>query len=194
MPLIGFIGRLDYQKGPDLIQAGLPELMADDVQVIMLGSGDPDYEKWMAWAESAYKDKYRGWVGFSVPVAHRITAGCDVLLMPSRFEPCGLNQLYAMRYGTVPVAHCTGGLRDTIECFNSLANGGNGAGTGWTFSPLSKDAMMGALWTAIGTYRHEKQQWAGIMRRGMSQDFSWDRAALQYEQVFEWAMIDPPYA
>ncbi|CAM6102451.1 unnamed protein product [Calypogeia fissa] len=194
VPLIGFIGRLDYQKGPDLIQAGLPELMTDDVQVVMLGSGDPDYETWMAWAESAYPEKFRGWVGFSVPVAHRITAGCDILLMPSRFEPCGLNQLYAMRYGTVPVAHCTGGLRDTIESFNPVANAGNGGGTGWTFSPLSKDAMMGAMWTAIGTYRNEKEHWAGIMNRGMSQDYSWDRAALQYEQVFGWAMIDPPYA
>eukprot|EP00850_Spirogloea_muscicola_P017607 SM000153S01596 [mRNA] locus=s153:150707:155072:+ [translate_table: standard] len=194
VPLIGFIGRLDYQKGPDIIQAGLPELMTDDVQMVMLGSGDPSLEAWMAWAESEYRDKFRGWVGFSVPVAHRITAGCDILLMPSRFEPCGLNQLYAMRYGTVPVAHCTGGLRDTIEDFNPFAHAGQGAGTGWTFSPLSKEAMMGAMWTAIGTYRDYKSTWAGIMERGMTQDMSWERAALQYEQVFSWAFMDPPYA
>eukprot|EP00897_Mesotaenium_endlicherianum_P002200 jgi/Mesen1/2007/ME000147S01096 len=193
-PLIGFIGRLDYQKGPDLIQEALPELLSDDVQLVMLGSGDPKMEAWMAWAETEYKDKFRGWVGFSVPVAHRITAGCDILLMPSRFEPCGLNQLYAMRYGTVPVAHCTGGLRDTIEDFNPFANAGQGAGTGWTFSPLSKDAMMGTLWTAIGTYRHHEKSWAGLMKRGMELDVSWERAASQYEQVFEWAMMDPPYA
>ncbi|CAI5959060.1 unnamed protein product [Closterium sp. NIES-65] len=112
VPLIGFIGRLDWQKGPDVIQAGVPELMTDDVQFIMLGSGDAEYESWMAWAEGEYRDKFRGWVGFSVPVAHRMTAGCDILLMPSRFEPCGLNQLYAMRYGTIPVVHATGGLRD----------------------------------------------------------------------------------
>ncbi|BBN06964.1 starch synthase [Marchantia polymorpha subsp. ruderalis] len=194
VPLIGFIGRLDYQKGPDIIQAGLPELMTDDVQMVMLGSGYPDVEKWMAGAEASYPEKFRGWVGFSVPVAHRITAGCDILLMPSRFEPCGLNQLYAMMYGTVPVVHCTGGLRDTVENYNPIAHGGQGAGTGWTFSPLTKDAMMGAMWNAIGTYRHHKAEWNGIMERGMSQDFSWDRAALQYEQVFNWAFIDPPYA
>ncbi|KAL3693628.1 hypothetical protein R1sor_007279 [Riccia sorocarpa] len=194
VPLIGFIGRLDYQKGPDIIQASLPQLMEDDVQMVMLGSGYPDVEKWMQWAESKYPQKFRGWVGFSVPVAHRITAGCDILLMPSRFEPCGLNQLFAMTYGTVPVVHCTGGLRDTVETFNPVANGGKGAGTGWAFSPLSKEAMMGALWNAILTYRQHKPEWKGIMERGMSQDFSWERAALQYEQVFNWALIDPPYA
>ncbi|XP_024524899.1 starch synthase 1, chloroplastic/amyloplastic [Selaginella moellendorffii] len=194
VPLIGFIGRLDYQKGPDLIQEALPELLSDDVQMIMLGSGEPSIESWMVWAEVNYKEKFRGWVGFNVPVAHRITAGCDILLMPSRFEPCGLNQLYAMRYGTIPVVHSTGGLRDTVEGFNPFANGGLGAGTGWTFSPLSKDAMIGALFTAISTYRNHKESWNGIIKRGMSQDFSWDRAALQYEQVFEWTMMDPPYA
>ncbi|KAJ7530388.1 hypothetical protein O6H91_14G002400 [Diphasiastrum complanatum] len=193
VPLIGFIGRLDYQKGPDVIQAALPELLTDDVQMVMLGSGEPSIESWMSWAESNYKDKFRGWVGFSEAIAHQITAGCDILLMPSRFEPCGLNQLYAMRYGTVPVVHSTGGLRDTVEDFNPFANGGQGVGTGWTFSPLSKEPLMQTLWTAIATYRHHKSAWMGIMKRGMSRDFSWDRAALQYERVFEWAMIDPPY-
>ncbi|MCO5602621.1 hypothetical protein L7F22_056755 [Adiantum nelumboides] len=194
VPLVGFIGRLDYQKGPDIIQAALPEFMQDDVQMVMLGSGDLSIESWLKWAEATYKDKFRGWVGFSIPVAHRITAGCDILLMPSRFEPCGLNQLYAMRYGTVPAVHATGGLRDTVEDFNPFANAGKGAGTGWTFSPLTKEAMLGALWTAIQTFREHKTSWQGIMRRGMEQDVSWDRAALQYEQLFEWSSIDPPYA
>ncbi|CAI5511493.1 unnamed protein product [Closterium sp. Naga37s-1] len=194
VPLIGFIGRLDWQKGPDVIQAGVPELMTDDVQFIMLGSGDAEYESWMAWAESEYRDKFRGWVGFSVPVAHRMTAGCDILLMPSRFEPCGLNQLYAMRYGTIPVVHATGGLRDTVQDFNPFANEGKGDGTGWTFSPLTKEAMMGALWTAIQTYREHKDSWAGVMERGMLQDMSWNKAAEQYEQIFGWAMQDKPYA
>ncbi|KAH7292250.1 hypothetical protein KP509_29G059400 [Ceratopteris richardii] len=191
---VGFIGRLDYQKGPDIIQSAVPEFMQDDVQMVMLGSGDPSIQSWMKWAEATYNDKFRGWVGFSVPVAHRITAGCDILLMPSRFEPCGLNQLYAMRYGTVPVVHCTGGLRDTVQDFNPFANAGEGAGTGWTFSPLTKEAMLAALWTAIQTFREHKTSWEGIMHRGMEQDFSWDRAALQYEQIFHWSSIDPPYA
>ncbi|XP_022738776.1 starch synthase 1, chloroplastic/amyloplastic-like isoform X2 [Durio zibethinus] len=190
---IGFIGRLDYQKGIDLIRWATPELMEDDVQFVMLGSGEPLYEDWMRSAETTYRDKFRGWVGFNVPISHRITAGCDILLMPSRFEPCGLNQLYAMRYATVPVVHATGGLRDTVENFNPYAEGGSGEGTGWTFSPLTRDSILKALRTAIMTYRDHKSTWEGLMKRCMERDFTWESAAIQYEQVFEWACIDPPY-
>ncbi|XP_020533429.1 starch synthase 1, chloroplastic/amyloplastic isoform X3 [Jatropha curcas] len=192
-PLIGFIGRLDYQKGIDLIRWAVPELMEDDIQFVMLGSGDRLYEEWMRVSESTYRDKFRGWVGFNVPISHRITAGCDILLMPSRFEPCGLNQLYAMRYGTVPVVHGTGGLRDTVQTFDPFAQGGAGEGTGWTFSPLSKESMLSALRLAILTYRDHKASWDGIMKRGMQRDYTWENAAIQYEQVFEWAFIDRPY-
>ncbi|KAF6146064.1 hypothetical protein GIB67_033423 [Kingdonia uniflora] len=192
-PMIGFIGRLDYQKGTDLIQAAMPELMQDDVQFVMLGSGDTDTEDWMRETEFAYKDKFRGWVGFNVPISHKITAGCDILLMPSRFEPCGLNQLYAMRYGTVPVVHCTGGLRDTVETFNPFAEEGSGQGTGWAFSPLSKESMLAALRVAIVTYKDHKPSWEGLMKRGMERDYTWDNAASHYEQVFEWVFADPPY-
>nr|AAN37578.1 soluble starch synthase I [Colocasia esculenta] len=192
-PLIGFIGRLDMQKGTDLIMMAMPELMKEDIQFVMLGSGDAGTEQWMRTAESIYRDKFRGWVGFNVAISHRITAGCDILLMPSRFEPCGLNQLYAMRYGTVPVVHATGGLKDTVENFNPYANERSGKGTGWAFSPLSKDSMLKALNLAIRTYRDFKPSWEGLMKRGMSKDFTWDNAAAQYEQVFGWAFIDPPY-
>lgn len=196
VPLVGFIGRLDWQKGPDLIQDAVHNhrLLEQDIQMVMLGSGDPGMEEWMAWAEDTYQDKFRGWRGFSVPVAHRIIAGCDIILMPSRFEPCGLNQLYAMRYGTIPVAHATGGLKDTIEDFNPYAHEMTGAGTGLTFSPFSSEAMMGAMNSALDTYRHQKDQWKGIQLRAMNQDMSWQRSAAQYEQVFRWAMMDPPYA
>ncbi|KAG5394339.1 hypothetical protein IGI04_024302 [Brassica rapa subsp. trilocularis] len=190
---IGFIGRLDYQKGIDLIQTAGPDLMVDDIQFVMLGSGDPKCESWMRSMEETYRDKFRGWVGFNVPISHRITAGCDILLMPSRFEPCGLNQLYAMRYGTIPVVHATGGLRDTVENFNPYAEGGAGAGTGWVFSPLSKDSMVSALRLAAATYREYKDSWEGLMRRGMSRNYSWENAAVQYEQVFQWVFMDPPY-
>ncbi|ONK80542.1 uncharacterized protein A4U43_C01F18980 [Asparagus officinalis] len=192
-PVIGFIGRLDYQKGTDLIRMAMPELLNEDIQFIMLGSGDLATEEWMRSAEATYPEKFRGWVGFNVPLSHRITAGCDILLMPSRFEPCGLNQLYAMRYGTVPVVHATGGLRDTVENFNPFANEGRGQGTGWTFSPLSKESMLVALRYAMKTYREHKDTWEGLMKRGMSQDFTWDNAASQYEQIFKWAFLDPPY-
>ncbi|KAK9145575.1 hypothetical protein Sjap_005478 [Stephania japonica] len=193
VPIIGFIGRLDFQKGIDLIRAATPEIMQHDVQFIMLGSGDPHMEDWMRATESMYRDKFRGWVGFNVPISHRITAGCDILLMPSRFEPCGLNQLYAMRYGTIPVVHCTGGLRDTVVNFNPYAEGGKGEGTGWTFSPLTKESMLSALRLAIGTYREHKSSWEGLMKRGMERDYSWEHAAVQYEQIFEWVFVDPHY-
>ncbi|KAM3247697.1 soluble starch synthase 1, chloroplastic/amyloplastic [Capsicum annuum] len=193
-PLIGFIGRLDYQKGVDIILSAIPELMQDDVQFVMLGSGEKQYEDWMRHTENLFKDKFRAWVGFNVPVSHRITAGCDILLMPSRFEPCGLNQLYAMRYGTIPVVHSTGGLRDTVKDFHPYAQEGNGDGTGWTFSPLSSEKLLDTLKVAIGTCTEHKSSWEGLMKRGMERDYSWENAAIQYEQVFAWAFMDPPYA
>ncbi|KAI3457998.1 hypothetical protein Pfo_014661 [Paulownia fortunei] len=193
-PLIGFIGRLDFQKGVDIILSSIPDLMLDEVQFVMLGSGEKQYEDWMRHLESIYKDKFRGWVGFNVPISHRITAGCDILVMPSRFEPCGLNQLYAMKYGTVPVVHNTGGLRDTVKNFNPYAREGSGEGTGWTFSPLSGESLLATLRIAVGTYKEHKSSWEGLMKRGMERDSSWENAATQYEQVFEWAFIDPPYA
>ncbi|CAL8470831.1 g10373 [Coccomyxa elongata] len=127
VPLIGFIGRLDYQKGADLVLGAVPWLMEQDVQLVCLGTGDVSLEAGMRWMENTYPDRARGWVGFNVPMSHKITAAADILLMPSRFEPCGLNQLYAMAYGTVPVAHATGGLRDTVIPFNPWDGTGTGA-------------------------------------------------------------------
>ncbi|CAN4085707.1 unnamed protein product [Withania somnifera] len=193
-PLIGFIGRLDYQKGVDILLSAIPELVQDDVQLVMLGTGEKQYEDWLRNTENLFKDKFRAWVGFNVPVSHRITAGCDILLMPSRFEPCGLNQLYAMRYGTIPVVHSTGGLRDTVKDFNPFAQEGTGEGTGWTFSPLSSEKLLDTLQLAIKTYTEHKPSWEGLMKRGMGRDYSWENAAIQYEQVFSWAFMDPPYA
>ncbi|KAL8143524.1 hypothetical protein V2J09_016556 [Rumex salicifolius] len=192
-PLIGFIGRLDWQKGVDLILSAIPEMIQDDVQLVMLGSGDRQYEDWMRSMEFTYRDRFRGWVGFNVPISHRITSGCDILLMPSRFEPCGLNQLYAMKYGTIPIVHATGGLRDTVKTFNPYASEGEGSGTGWAFSPLTKESMLSAIRTAVKTYKEYKPSWEGLMKRGMEQDLSWNNAAVQYERVFEWAFADPPY-
>ena len=103
------------------------EIVGKGCQLVMLGSGVTSMEEWMKAEEAKHRDNFRGWVGFSTPVSHRMTAGCDILLMPSRFEPCGLNQLYAMRYGTVPVVHATGGLRDTVTTFNPFAKEHTGA-------------------------------------------------------------------
>lgn len=149
VPMLGFIGRLDYQKGVDLIRDNYEWLMQQNVQLIMLGSGRPELEQDLRNMERNNHDRCRGWVGFSVEVAHRITAACDILLMPSRFEPCGLNQLYAMRYGTVPVVHAVGGLRDTVECFDPFQD----KGTGWTFEVADTDHLRDAMSHAISTYK-----------------------------------------
>nr|XP_024360271.1 granule-bound starch synthase 2, chloroplastic/amyloplastic-like isoform X2 [Physcomitrium patens]PNR30461.1 hypothetical protein PHYPA_026777 [Physcomitrium patens] len=179
VPLLGFIGRLDSQKGIDIIAQAMPWLVTQDIQLVMLGTGRKDYEDMLRHFEGAYRDKVRGWVGFSVQTAHRITAGVDILLMPSRFEPCGLNQLYAMRYGTVPVVHAVGGLKDTVQQFNPF----NESGLGWTFDGLNADAFIHALGNAMWTYLDFKTSWKGIQQRGMSQNLSWDHAAQQYEEV-----------
>ncbi|KAK7266402.1 hypothetical protein RIF29_19046 [Crotalaria pallida] len=178
-PIIAFIGRLDQQKGVDLIAEAIPWMMGQDVQLIMLGTGRPDLEQMLRQFENQHHDKVRGWVGFSVKMAHRITAGSDILLMPSRFEPCGLNQLYAMNYGTVPVVHAVGGLRDTVKSFDPF----NESGLGWTFDSAEAHKLIHALGNCLLTYREYKKSWEGLQRRGMTQDLSWDNAAQQYEEV-----------
>ncbi|ESQ49923.1 hypothetical protein EUTSA_v10020091mg [Eutrema salsugineum] len=179
VPLIGFIGRLDHQKGVDLIAEAVPWMMSQDVQLVMLGTGRPDLEEVLRQMEHQYRDKARGWVGFSVRTAHRITAGADILLMPSRFEPCGLNQLYAMNYGTIPVVHAVGGLRDTVQQFDPYSE----TGLGWTFDSAKAGKLIHALGNCLLTYREYKESWEGLQRRGMTQDLSWDNAAEKYEEV-----------
>ena len=198
VPVLGFIGRLDWQKGPDLIRDALGALMNEDCQIIMLGSGLSELEEWMKWAEGAYPDRFRGWVGFSVPMAHRITAGVDIFLMPSRFEPCGLNQLYSMRYGTLPVAHATGGLRDTITQHNPFADISKPeevgqVGTGWLFDNMSTQDFIEATKWAIHVYREKKDVWRAMQVQAMTQDLSWNKKAAEWEQIFDWAKIDPPH-
>ncbi|KAK7316351.1 hypothetical protein VNO77_35321 [Canavalia gladiata] len=179
VPVIAFIGRLDQQKGIDLIAEAIPWIMGQDVQLVMLGTGRPDLEEMLKKFESQHKGKMRGWVGFSVKMAHRITAGADILLMPSRFEPCGLNQLYAMNYGTVPVVHAVGGLRDTVKPFNPFEE----SGLGWTFDSAETNKLINTLANCLLTFRQFKKSWEGLQRRGMTQDLSWDNAAQQYEEV-----------
>ncbi|XP_076946634.1 granule-bound starch synthase 2, chloroplastic/amyloplastic-like [Bidens hawaiensis] len=179
VPLLGFIGRLDNQKGVDLICEAIPWMVDQDVQLVMLGTGQPELEQMLREMENRYREKVRGWVGFSVKMAHRITAGADVLLMPSKFEPCGLNQLYAMSYGTVPVVHAVGGLKDTVQPFDPY----NESGLGWTFHRAESGQLIHALGNCLLTYREYKSSWEGIQRRGMMQDLSWDNAAHQYEEV-----------
>ncbi|ESW23227.1 hypothetical protein PHAVU_004G029100 [Phaseolus vulgaris] len=179
VPLIGFIGRLDHQKGIDIIAEAIPWMVGQDMQLALLGTGRPDLEDMLKQIVSQHNDKIKGLIGFSVKMAHRITAGADILLMPSRFEPCGLNQLYAMNYGTIPVVHAVGGLRDTVTPFNPFEE----SGLGWTFDSAEPNKLVNALGNCLMTFKQFKQSWEGIQRRGMMQDLSWDNAAQQYEEV-----------
>eukprot|EP00891_Asterochloris_glomerata_P009947 jgi/Astpho2/9947/fgenesh1_pm.00152_%23_19_t len=179
IPMLGFIGRLDYQKGVDLIRDNFEWMMGEGVQLILLGSGRDDLEQSLREMEMHRQQQCRSWVGFNVRVAHRITAGCDILLMPSRFEPCGLNQLYAMAYGTVPVVHSVGGLRDTVHPYNPYEN----TGTGWSFEWADAGAFRDAIGNALYTYREFRESFQGVQKRGMQQDLSWDHAAEQYENI-----------
>lgn len=181
VPLLGLIARLDHQKGIDLVAQAMPWLMQQDVQVVMLGSGSSTYELFFRESEARWPRKVRGWVGFNEKLAHRIEAGADIFLMPSRFEPCGLNQMYSMRYGTVPVVHATGGLADTVQTVDPGAD----RGTGWAFRTFHVDAFVEAIGWAVLTYQRYPEAWRRIMLRGMQRDLSWDRSAAQYERVYE---------
>ena len=153
------------------------------MQVVMLGTGHPHLEAQLSDAQAKHPDFIRGVVEFSEGLAHRIMGACDILLMPSRFEPCGLNQMYALRYGTVPVACATGGLRDTIDDVSPFQHGDEARGTGWTFAPATAPALIGAMQGAVSVYRDAPDRWRNIQLEGMQRDFGWARAAAAYETV-----------
>lgn len=196
-PLIAFIGRLAPQKGIDLIEQSVHWLMGGDdqgvlgdAQLVMMGSGEHRYAEFMRNAEGQYKGRICGYVGFSASMEHKIIAGADILLMPSRYEPCGLPQMYAQRYGTIPIVHATGGLKDSVAQYEQKEGGS--VGTGWKFGNCDAGGLQWGLWNALKVYKKDKEEWAGIMERGMTTDFSWDGSAAKYEQLFEWAQMDEP--
>lgn len=190
VPMFGLVSRLAHQKGIDLVQQIAPWLLDQDVQLVMLGSGQPQLEAFFHEVERRWPQRARGWVGFSERMAHRIEAGADIFLMPSRFEPCGLNQMYSMLYGTVPVVHRTGGLADTVVTMDPSDD----RGTGWAFSPLTADAFVQAIQFALDTYHRHPLSWRQLQRNGMKSDFSWAKAAEAYEAVYErvLAWTEPP--
>jgi len=178
VPILAIVSRLADQKGVDLVMASLPELLARDVQLAVLGSGKTDWEEALRKTAEANPGRVGVRIGFDEGLAHRIEAGADVFLMPSRFEPCGLNQMYSLRYGTVPVVRAVGGLEDTVEDYD-----GAGRGTGFKFREYSPHAMMAAVRRALEAYR-DRKAWRGLVERGMRQDFSWERSAADYERLY----------
>jgi starch synthase len=178
VPLVTIISRLVDQKGIDLVVAAIPELLARDVQLALLGTGQREWETALARAAQERPDRMALRIGFDEGLAHRLEAGGDLLLMPSRYEPCGLNQMYSLRYGTVPVVRAVGGLEDTVEDYDGWRRG-----TGFKFRDYTPAALLLAMRRAIETYR-DRRAWKGIVSRGMAQDFSWDRSAKSYEELY----------
>jgi len=180
VPIFGVVARLDHQKGIDLLMGAAPWLLRQEVQLVVLGSGGAEYEDFVRRLGREAPHRARGVVGFSEPLAHRIEAGADVFLMPSRFEPCGLNQLYSMRYGTVPIVHATGGLADTVQTWDP----GRGEGTGWAFRDFTVDALVQAIGFALRTWWDHPDAWGRIQQNGMRREFGWGRAAELYEALY----------
>jgi len=171
-PLVGMVSRLVSQKGFDLIEAAAGDLLACDLSLAVLGTGEERYERFLRGLAQAHPSRVAVRISYDNPLAHRIEAGADIFLMPSRYEPCGLNQIYSLRYGTVPVVRATGGLDDTID-----------EEVGFKFLDYSAPAMMEALRKALDTYQR-RDVWESLVRNGMARDYSWDASASQYSALY----------
>ena len=183
VPLLGLIGRLVEQKGIDLVLECLPEMMTMDMQFVLLGSGDKDFEKQLKELALLYPDKIAITIGYDEALAHLIEAGADIFLMPSRFEPCGLNQMYSQRYGTIPIVRKTGGLADTVTDTlpETLANQ---TASGIVYSEASSSALLEAIKRTLILYSMP-DYWKKMQINAMKKDFSWQRSAEQYLSLYE---------
>ncbi|XZE32701.1 glycogen synthase GlgA [Pirellulaceae bacterium SH501] len=183
-PVIGLIGRLAEQKGWDLVkplmESSLEQMPA---QWVILGNGEQRFANALSQLAARYPDKVAVRLEFSEPLAHKIEAGSDMFLMPSRYEPCGLNQLYSLRYGTVPLVHATGGLNDTVTDLNQESDSADRA-TGFAFRDYSLHGITECVWRALNIYSQDCNQWGRLVSRGMQQDWSWSASASFYESVY----------
>ena len=185
IPVIGTIGRIVEQKGYDLILGSLSEILALDIQMVILGTGDRKLEKALVNAAKLAPEQMAVRIGYDETLAHVIEAGADIFLMPSRFEPCGLNQIYSQRYGTVPIVHDTGGLADTVIDANTR-NLSEEKATGFKFSPATSAELSNAVTKAIGLYL-KPRKWRKVVRSAMQQDFSWKTSAIRYLELYQQA-------
>lgn len=180
-PLIGMVGRLSNQKGLDLVDYVIADIMRQDVQLVVLGMGEGRYFNLFSWAETEYKGRVAARFTMDHSLAHRIYAGTDIFLMPSQFEPCGLSQMIAMRYGTIPVVRETGGLRDTVLSYNEF----NGEGNGFTFFNYNAHDMLHTIERAADYYRNHPDVWKKLQKRGMEGDYSWNHSAKEYVKIYQ---------
>lgn len=187
VPLIGIVSRLVTQKGFDLIADVVQYLINLDAQWIILGSGEDRFEDLFRSMSYAYPHKAASYIGYNNELSHLIEAGADIFLMPSHYEPCGLNQIYSLKYGTVPVVRKTGGLADTVFDWHELQSFGSDKGTGFSFNDATGYALYTTLNRAIETY-HNKAVWRKIQLNGMNQNYSWEKSAERYIQLYEQAV------
>jgi len=180
VPVIGIVSRFAAQKGFDLIAQIMDRLAREEMIMVVLGSGDKPYEEMFQRLNKQFPNKIAAKVAFDKAIAHKIEAGADMFLMPSRYEPCGLNQIYSLKYGTVPIVRATGGLDDTIEPWDART----GKGTGFKFSDYTGEALLATIKQALLAYR-DPSSWQTLMRNGMSRDFSWGASAREYGKIYE---------
>jgi starch synthase len=184
VPLIGFVGRFATQKGIELISQAIWDLLQMDIQIVILGSGEKWAEGFFSDVASRYSDKFATFIGYNEALAHKIEAGSDMFLMPSLFEPCGLNQIYSLRYGTIPIVRAVGGLDDTIKNLDGYTKNPNG----FKFYEASKDALVNTIRWAVDIY-YQKEIFSNLIKNGMKERFSWDKAASKYEKLYELALL-----
>ena len=178
--LIGIVSRLTDQKGFDLIAYKLEELCNGGCQIVVLGTGEEQYENLFRHYSWKYSDRFAARITYSNELSHKIYAGCDAFLMPSAFEPCGLSQIISMHYGTIPIVRETGGLRDTVIPYNKYT----GDGTGFSFANYNADEMLQCVWNAMDVYYNDKDAWSGLIRQAMAADYSWNVSAEKYIDMY----------
>ncbi|MGG3928721.1 glycogen synthase GlgA [Metabacillus fastidiosus] len=178
-PVISMVTRLTQQKGLDLLKSVLHELLQEDVQIIILGTGEKEFEDFFRHTEWLYPEKFKAYIGFNEPLAHQIYAGSDLFLMPSKFEPCGLGQLIALRYGTIPVVRETGGLNDTVHSVHEVT----GEGNGFSFTNFNAHDMLHTIKRALDYYKDE-EEWESLVKQAMNSDYSWAKSAFKYNQLY----------
>ncbi len=181
IPVVIMIGRLTQQKGLDLVSCIVDEMLELPIHLIILGTGDAEYENMLRETEYRHQDKMRLCLTFDEKLSHRMYAGGDVLLMPSLFEPCGLTQMIAMRYGTLPLVRETGGLKDSVSYYNEYT----GEGTGFGFANYNAHEMLFAMKGIVGLFANEPEVWRKLLIQAMQQDFSWDHAAKTYDAMYK---------
>jgi starch synthase len=183
IPVIGIVSRFASQKGFDLISQVADRFASEEMILTVLGTGDKDYEDLLRRLARMFPQKIAVKIAYDNTLAHKVEAGADMFLMPSHYEPCGLNQIYSMRYGTIPIVRATGGLDDTVEQWDARS----GKGTGFKFAEYSGDAMMGAIHNAVVAYK-DQESWKKLIRNGMSREFSWRQSAREYLKVYDKAL------